>query len=204
MIYRIREHIIDHFLNEENADDVIIDTTIDEAKELHLTAQEFYNQLVEFQSVWNALPKDKPWEVNEMFLLIPQLMKIYIQAMKLPYPEYMEDEDSEISDMFHGQRVNFSKEYDSYWQVFDPYCEGDLYENPDDRESGIVKGALWDDLADILTDLAEGAGAFETGLVCKAIFNWKYSFVSHYGHHIRNAVTAMGAAWEKEERNRDR
>lgn len=199
-----REEIIRHYLEEENAVEVFFDTTPNEAREIHEIAEEFYEQLLEFQAVWNNLPKDKPWGIDEMYLLIPQLMRIYILAMKLPETKYMEDTDYEISDLFQGRIVNYSEKFDSYWTVFNPYCNGDLYENPLESDDGTCRNSLNDDLADIITDIAEGIGAYEQGLVCEAIFQWRFSLISHYGQHIWSALSAMCSAWEKAMRDKSK
>ena len=199
-----REEIIRHYLEEENAVEVFFDTTPNEVREIHEIAEEFYEQLLEFHEVWEGLPGDKQWGVDEMYLLIPHLMKIYMSAMKLPEMDFMEDTDYEISDVFHDRKVNFSDAYESYWTVFNPYCIGDLYENPLETEDGICKNTLNDDLSDIIIDLAEGIGAYEQGLVCEAIFQWRFSLISHYGQHIWSALSAMCSAWEKAMRDKSK
>ena len=136
--------------------------------------------------------------------MILPLMKIYILAMKLPETEYMEDTDYEISNLFRGRIVNFSEKFDSYWTVFNPYCNGDLYEKPLESDDGTCKTSLNDDLADIITDIAEGIGAYEKGLVCEAIFQWRFSLISHYGQHIWSALPAMCSLWETQMRKTEK
>ncbi len=199
-----REEIIRYYLDEENAMEVCFDTTLNEAREIHRIANEFYEQLLELHKVWKLLPVDKQWGVNEIYLMIPQLMKIYMIAMRLPEMKYMEDADYETSDLFHDRKVDFSDVYDSYWTVFNPYCIGDLYEKPLETEDGICKNMLNDDLSDIIIDLAEGIGAYEQGLVCEAIFQWRYSLINHYGQHIWSALSAMCSAWEEAMRDKNK
>ncbi len=199
-----REEIIRHYLEEVNAVEVIIDTTIDEARVIHEIADEFYGQLLEFHKVWKNLPDDKSWDVNEMCLLIPQLMGIYMTAMILPEMEYMEDADYETSSLFQDRKASFSDAFDSYWTVFNPYCCSDLYEKPLESDDGICKSMLSDDFSDIITDLERGIGAYKNGLVCEAIFQWRYSLISHYGQHIWNALSAMCSAWEKAMRDKNK
>ena len=83
-----REGIIKYYLDDEGAKEVLFDTTTEEAADIHKKAKEVYDELLEYRTVWNDLPEDKPWGINNMFELIPHLMKIYMLAMNLPEPEY--------------------------------------------------------------------------------------------------------------------
>jgi len=189
-----REGIIRHFLDDEGAKEVLFDTTVEEASELHNKAKEFYDQLLEYRNVWNDLPEEKPWGVNEMFKLTPQLMRIYALAMDLPYPEYTEDAEYEEGEMFSGKDVRFEGEYISYWAVApyrDRHGDGEVFEE-----------ALWEDFVTFMPALKEGVGAYEAGLVCESLFTWRYYILQYCGRHIRNAITAMGEVCEKAERKR--
>ena len=190
-----REGIIKYYLDDEGAKEVLFDTTTEEAADIHKKAKEVYDELLEYRTVWNDLPEDKPWGINNMFELIPHLMKIYMLAMNLPEPEYTEDaEYDEEGEFFLGKEVRFEDQFIWYWMVA-PY--GD---SCGDGETD--KGTLWEDFEALMPCLEEGIVAYEAGLVCEAVFSWRYDLLFRYGKHIRNAVNAMGEAWEKAEGKR--
>ncbi len=191
-----REKITRHFQEVLGANEVIFDNSYEEAASLHVIADEFYIKAIELFEIINSFPED-PWGIDEMAQLIPPLMQIYILAMKLPDLEYMEDakyDQSEACSSYFRQ-INFAKEYEYYWRVFDPYCKEDLCKNPN-CHGGLCQSALWDDLGDTVADLENGVEAYLSGLVCRAIFDWRYSILIHSGRHILNALTAMCRAWE--------
>ena len=193
---KARERITKYFKEKENAAEVVFDNSYEEVEKLHLQAEEFYQKVMEFNDIWMSLPYDHGWGPAEMELLIPVLMQIYILAMKLPDLEYMEDMDYERKYDLFRRRTNFLPEYEEYWMVFDPYCCA-----TDEKSDEVIKKwvwvrALWDDIGDALGDLSAGVDAYRTGLVCEAIFSWRFEMLFHYGEHIRNAVFAMGSLWE--------
>ncbi len=178
-------------------------TSFEEACELHKKAKKFYDQTTSLLNLISNFP-EKPWEFDEMNQLIPQLMKIYIMAMELPDPEYMEDMDYKREHRILNRRITFSEKYDYYWTVYDPYC---LYAESEEgviRDKEAVRSWLTDDLADIIIDLENGISAYKAGLVCEAIFSWRFDFIIHYGEHIVNALHAMTSLWEYNMRNRGR
>lgn len=190
-----RAKITGYFKDKLGVRELTFDTSFEETERLHETADEFYYKVRELFDTVNAFPEHS-WGVNEMGRLIPLLMQIYALAMKLPQLEYMEDTEYDCNYDHITRKIEFSEEYDTYWTVFDPYCKEDLYENPKDADGGLCKSALWDDLADILADLEYGVDAYKAGLVCEAIFNWRFNMIIHYGHHITDALSAMCRAWE--------
>ena len=192
-----REKITRHFQEVLGANKVVFDTSYEEAASLHKMAEEFYIKAIELFEIIKSFPED-PWGTDEMAQLIPPLMQIYIFAMKLPDLEYMEDAEYDQSETCSSylRQINFAKEYEYFWMVFDPYCKADLYKNPNDSAGGLCKSALWDDLGDTIVDLEQGVEAYLSGLVCEAIFNWRFNILSHSGRHILNALTAMCRAWE--------
>ena len=191
-----RERICTYFREELGAKEVIFDTSFEETARLHEMAGEFYENIMELFGVINAFPESS-WGPDEMGQLIPLLMRIYILAMRFPELEYMEDSDYEWKHDYITRKIAFSEEYEYYWMVFDPYSPKDLYkEDPAGPEGELCKGALWDDLGDILSTLEDGADAYEAGLVCEAIFNWRFGLCIHYGRHITNALSAKCRVWE--------
>lgn len=194
----IRKQLKARIIEEDGAVDVIFITSVETARKYHQAASDFYSCIKDFNGIYTSLPYDKTWEPDEMFYIIQGLMKIYMEAMNLPEIEHTEKAKYDFSEQIGNRAVNFSNEYEVYWQIFNPYCQN-FCENSDSFEISdeACTTTLTDDLSDILTDLSLGAGAYEAGLVCEALFQWKFSLVSHYGHHIRNAINAMGDAWEK-------
>lgn len=192
-----REKIIRHFLDERNAQEVVFDTSHDEAREIHNIAKDFYLQLLEFEKVWKAMPYDHPWGVDEFEKLIPEYMKIYMKAMRLPYLEWLEDkeedDDSRCDFCKRETPLSIEEKYTYYRYDLEPYdeygyCEKSGYET--------TKGVLWDDFGDIRTDLAEGVKLYRAGLIYSAVFEWRHGLLIHYGNHITSALRAMCSAWE--------
>ena len=203
---KAREAIIQRYLDEEGAQEVTFGTSIDEARALHRVAADFYDTAMDFCRGWNGFPRDKTWGVEEMRELIPQLMRVYIAAMKLPDPEHIENAKYDKGMHSFDYNSNFSEEYQYYWSVFDPYCKADLYEDSSGGDSleGLAKEWLTDDLASTITEISMGISAYQAGLVCEAIFEWRFGLISHYGHHLMGALGAMCSVWEKDEIISDR
>ena len=191
-----RERIRKHFCDKLGAKKVIFDTSYEEAAILHEMAGKFYEKTMELFDVINAFP-EWSWGLDEMEKLIPLLMQIYILAMDLPELEYMEDAHYDREYNYVRRKIAFSEEYESYWMVYDPYCNEDLYKDPVRPDCGLCKGALWDDLAGILSELESGVHAYQAGLVCETIFSWRFDMIAHYGRHITGALSAMCKAWEE-------
>lgn len=71
-------------------------------------------------------------------------------------------------------------ESDLYWEVFDPR---DL--------SDPVAGSLLDDLADIYRDLRRGLHILSTGSPDDAMWEWRFSFDTHWGNHATDAIRVL-------------
>ena len=69
-----------------------------------------------------------------------------------------------------------------YWEIFDP----ETREEP-------VACSLWDDGEDIGNELMEGCRLFEAGRPQEALWHWKFSFETHWGHHAFGALRALYA-----------
>ncbi len=199
-----RKRIASYFREKENAAEIIFDNSFADVEKLHLQAEEFYQKVMELNSIWMSLPYDRGWGPDEMGLLIPELMQIYMLAMKLPDLEYMEDMDYEWNPDLFNRKIEFLPEYEHYWEVFDPYCCAPNEERDEVIRENVCVGALLDDLGDILGNLSGGVDAYRAGLVCDAIFNWRFDMLIHYGHHIRDAIRAMGSVWEESMHQKER
>ena len=164
-----REQIINHYLEDEGAVNVEINTEVSESREIYAFAAEFATHANRMLKIWESLPDDSPWNIREIEILIPLLMESYMLAMKLPDQEYMEDAEYET-------------------------------------EIVLRKGAFQDadelneDLIAVIMCLSEGIQAYNAGLVCEAIFVWKFDLVDYYGRHLIHALSVMSDMWERDKR----
>ena len=67
-----------------------------------------------------------------------------------------------------------------YWEVYDPREDGDP-----------VAGDLADDLADIYRDVKNGLVAYKDGQINEAVWDWRFTFSSHWGDHLVDALRAI-------------
>lgn len=74
-------------------------------------------------------------------------------------------------------------ELDLYWETFDPYTDGEP-----------VAGSLTDDVVDVYRDLRRGLAWWERGEKVEAIWEWRFSFLSHWGTHAIDALRALHRA----------
>ncbi|MBW8825068.1 MAG: DUF5063 domain-containing protein [Acidobacteria bacterium] len=70
--------------------------------------------------------------------------------------------------------------HDPYWEVFDPR----LMDEP-------VAGSLIDDLSDIYRDLRRGLAIASAGFAPDALWEWRFSFESHWGNHAVDAIRVL-------------
>ena len=75
--------------------------------------------------------------------------------------------------------------FDSYSEVFDPY-------DREDHEP--VVGSLSDDLLDVYRDIRGGLWSWETDATANAIWEWRFSFDTHWGDHAADALRALHRA----------
>ena len=128
-----------------------------------------------------------PELVRALYVLLPELL---FRASALPRGDA--SEESELSDPLgdDGWRAIFESltdtlgELDLYWEVFDPTALGD-----DDP----MTATLSDDLADIYRDLRRGLGLPGSPLPSRAVWDWRFDFESHWGHHAIDALRTMHA-----------
>ena len=71
---------------------------------------------------------------------------------------------------------------DGYWDVFDPLNEAD-------KESAF--NSLADDLTDIYLDLKLGLLYYDRGYIIEALWEWRFNFDIHWGHHLVGAQRAI-------------
>lgn len=112
------------------------------------------------------------------------LLKLYLAALQLPdtEPEEIEIPQAENSPPSSVcQRLNsFPVGY--YWECFNPLVT--TAETP-------VGISVSDDLSDIYRDLKYGFACLEAGHKNEAVWQWKFTFQSHWGRHVLGALKAI-------------
>jgi hypothetical protein len=117
--------------------------------------------------------------------------QLYLKAEALPDLGKIIEERSGAS-ITHEEWVPIYKglskylgDYDLYSMVFDPF---------DSNNSRAISHTLADDLADIYRDLKKGLIDIEREnglLTANVVWDWKFSFESHWGRHLTNAMNAI-------------
>lgn len=122
---------------------------------------------------------------------LSQMLRLYLLALKLPevVPEREELLESVEHDSWNKVRENVARRLsrDFYWAVFEPM----ELEQPE-----AVGGSLTDDLADVWRDLKPGLALLyggDTRLVSEAVWQWRFSFETHWGQHAVSAIAALHA-----------
>ena len=119
------------------------------------------------------------------------LLRLYDGAMQLPETAVGEEGTPRFShetwkSMFESISARMPGS-DCYWTVFEP-----LELEPPNP----VVGSVADDLADVWRDLKSGLLLIDNGgLKCtnSAVWEWRFSFESHWGRHAVAAITALHA-----------
>jgi hypothetical protein len=70
--------------------------------------------------------------------------------------------------------------HDRYWEVFDPRQE----EHP-------LVGSLTDDVSEIYRDLRRGIHQVDVGRPNDALWEWRFSFETHWGNHATDAIRVL-------------
>ncbi|MBX3192596.1 MAG: DUF5063 domain-containing protein [Labilithrix sp.] len=74
-------------------------------------------------------------------------------------------------------------EHDDYWEVFNPY-----------EHAKPVAGWLSDDVLDVYRDVRSGLWFWEKNAIADAVWEWRFSFESHWGDHAIDALRALHRA----------
>ena len=113
--------------------------------------------------------------------LISFLMRLYLSAMTLPQP-VLEKERPQHKRTAPVE-IRFQTDMSTrYREVFEPF-----------EEKSPIYCDLKDDLADIVRDLQNGIAAYESGLVGRAAFIWRFSSAFHWGNHAVDAIRVLHA-----------
>ena len=113
--------------------------------------------------------------------LISYLMRLYLSAMTLPQPKLEKERPR------HRRTAPVEIRFQTdmpirYREVFDPLEEGPPI-------SFTLKG----DLIDIVGDLQYGIEAYESGLIGRAAYIWRYYSEFHWGNHAVDAIRVLHA-----------
>jgi len=121
---------------------------------------------------------------EDMKELLALLSSLYLRALALP--EYESDDDIIQERLSHDE---WKKMYDRFKLL--PVGHYPVFFNPLDAGEEPVTADLADDLADIYRDLKAGLLLFEKGNIAGAHWEWRDSFVTHWGQHTLGAMYAI-------------
>lgn len=119
------------------------------------------------------------------------LLHLYDAALHLPQVE--PTTEAVLADMTHEswdpirRKISLRFQRDYYWQVFEP---------PESDPPEVVGGSLSDDLADIWRDIKPGLEAMRASaheVDPNVIWDWRFSFETHWAQHAAGAINAHNA-----------
>lgn len=111
--------------------------------------------------------------------------RLYAAALELPDVEFVDHPDppdlpkTDWDAMFKSFGA---LPFNYYREVHDPSIE--------DVDEPVV-GDVADDLTDMYSDLIKGLWLFDRGHTRAAVWNWKFTFDVHWGHHAVSALRAL-------------
>ncbi|MBX3215757.1 MAG: DUF5063 domain-containing protein [Labilithrix sp.] len=110
-----------------------------------------------------------------------ELLALYSAGAMLPNAERVTEREAPRYPVPEGW-PGF-EEHEVYWEVFDPY-----------EESVPVAGSLSDDILDVYGDVRRGLWHWEKGNMADAVWEWRFSFDTHWGDHAVDALRALHRA----------
>ncbi len=110
------------------------------------------------------------------------LLGLYAAALGLPSVEQTDDAKPACSPEPPNNWRGFER-FEIYWEVFDPY----ELDKP-------VAGSLSDDLLDVYRDVRRGLALWGAHHDASAIWEWRFSFDTHWGDHGVDALRALHRA----------
>ncbi|HVH47991.1 MAG TPA: DUF5063 domain-containing protein [Labilithrix sp.] len=110
-----------------------------------------------------------------------QLLVLYAAGAKLPSVERVTSYQAPTYPI--PERWPGFEDHDTYWEVYDPYQQ----EDP-------VAGSLADDVLDVYHDVRKGMWFWEKNEWADAVWEWRFSFDSHWGDHAVDALRALHRA----------
>ena len=116
---------------------------------------------------------------KEIVTLISKLSNLYLIANSLKYTK--SDGNIDFHAKVDSSVIRIGEDIENrYWLVFDPY----------DKDSE-VSNTISDDLEDITRDLNKGIIEYEKGHINNALFNWYFTYITHWGDHVTNLLKAL-------------
>ncbi len=94
-------------------------------------------------------------------------------------------------DRWHELNVSLTSFIGDRWNWYAAISEP--YDDPSRPEETAVVGSLADDLADIYRDLSNGLAMWEREEQSAAIWQWRFTFIIHWGEHALGALQALHA-----------
>lgn len=116
---------------------------------------------------------------KEIVTLMSKLSNLYLIANSLKYTK--SDGNIDFHAKVDSSVIRIGEDIENrYWLVFDPY----------DKDSE-VSNTITDDLEDITRDLNKGILEYEKGHINNALFNWYFTYITHWGDHVTNLLKAL-------------
>jgi hypothetical protein len=112
------------------------------------------------------------------------LVELYLKVLQLPD---VRPGDVEVPQLLESEILPVYRRMAKlpagiYWECFNPFI------NPAEEP---VAGSLSDDRGDIYRDMKHGFRCLESGYKVEAVWQWNFSFRSHWGRHLVSALRAM-------------
>jgi hypothetical protein len=123
--------------------------------------------------------------VSDLIIAQKHLSELHAAALNLPDIEPKTEQISDLLDenTLMAVRDRFSTfPFNGYWSVFDPIAE---------PSEAPVYNLLSDDLLDIYRDVKESVLLYQQGETVDAIWQWRFDFQTHWGHHLLSAQYAI-------------
>lgn len=140
--------------------------------------KDFLNSATQFCSMIENI--DSCNDSKKLTSLLISLLDLYAKALGLP--EIEQENDTLSTFDIHVPKVTFGQ-FDYYWEVFDPY---ELKEP--------MGASLTDDVLDIYKEVKKGLLLYEQNVEVEAVWQWKFSFETHWGSHTVDAIRALHSA----------
>lgn len=137
---------------------------------------------------------ERPQLLEQIYDVLPALIDA---AIHLPETNSLEDDtDNEVregaSDV-RPTRMDGHEWQKLYQSLKDKLGDADLYRMVFNaaKDAEAIHGSLADDIADIYRDLKEGLILKDEASPRNAIWEWRFGFDSHWGHHAIDALKAI-------------
>jgi hypothetical protein len=147
-------------------------------------AAEFAESAVAF-CAWCEAPPAGPSDTASLEVRL-LLARLYLSALSLPGVEWPDSPD--------GERPS-DEQRKSIWPKLAtlPISLYNVFFTPSQLTDTPCVGDLTDDLQDIYCDLKQGLWLFDQGHHQAAVWQWHFSFETHWAHHATDALHALQA-----------